>query len=226
MLKFPLIKTYKKIAPIWLYRFIGVFMISHFVYLLIRCFYKGEPENILWVSHIGTLIGGIGAMMQSRLLVSVALVSLAGHHSFWMIDTFTWIFTGVFPFGTTTYLKDANILDWLQSANHFFSMPLLLMLAYFQGGIRKHAWIGSSLLFAILAVLSFFSSPVSSNVNSAYQLWVGLNTSFLSGLDQLPSALYIGALVLINTLGNYLPAYFIIVLLIGICSNSIIADDR
>lgn len=226
MPKFPLIKTSKKDAPIWLYRFISVFMISHFVYLLIRCFYKGEPENILWVSHIGTLIGGIGAMMQNRLLVSVALVSLAGHHSFWMIDTFTWFFTDVFPFETTTYLNDASFFDWLQSANHFFSMPLLLILGYFQGGIRRHTWLGSSLLFVILVVLSFFISPVSSNVNSVHQLWPGLNTSFLTGLDQLPSALYIGALVLINTLGNYLPAYFIIVLLIGICSDGIITDDR
>jgi hypothetical protein len=225
MIKLSLIKTCKKNAPIWLYRFIGIFMISHFVYLSIRCFYKGEPENILWVSHTGTLIGGIGALMQSRLLVSVALVSLAGHHSFWMIDTFTWLFTGAFPFGTTTYLKDANILDWLQSANHFFSMPLLLILGFFQGGIQRHAWIGSSLLFAILAVLSFFISPVSSNVNSVHQLWPGLDTSYLSGLDQLPSALYLGALVLINTLANYLPSYLILALLIGTCSDGTYSDS-
>jgi len=218
-MKLPLIKTNKKKAPIWLYRFVGLFLISHFVYLTIRCFYKGEPENILWVSHVGTLIGGMGAMVQSRLLISIALVSLAGHHSFWMIDTFTWLFTGHFPFGTTTYLKDANILDWLQSANHFFSMPLLLILAFFQGGIKRHAWIGSSLLFAILAVLSSFISSVSSNVNSVHQLWPGLDTSFLWGLDQLPSAIYLVGLILINTLCNYLPAYFILVLLIGIYRN-------
>ncbi|MCJ7774619.1 MAG: hypothetical protein MUP22_15955, partial [Desulfobacterales bacterium] len=127
-----------------------------------------------------------------------------------------WLFTGTFPFGTTTYLKEANVFDWLQSSNHFFSMPFLLILAYFQGGIRRHVWIGSSLLFTILAVLSFFISPVSSNVNSAHQLWLGLANSFLAGLDQLPSALYLGALIFINTVGNYLPAYYILILLIGI----------
>ena len=216
-MKLPLIKTRKKDTPAWLYRFTGFFMMSHFVYLAIRCFYEGEPENILWVSHVGTLIGGIGAIMKSRLLISIALVSLAGHHSFWMVDTFTWLFKGLFPFGTTTYLKDANILDWLQSANHFFSMPLLFILAFFQGGIRKYAWIGSSLLFTLLAVLSFFISPISTNVNSVHQLWPGLDNSFLAGLDQLPSTLYLGALILINTVGNYLPAYFMLVLLIGIC---------
>jgi hypothetical protein len=218
-MKLPLIKINRKKAPIWLYRFVGLFMVSHFVYLAIRSFYKGEPENILWVSHVGTLFGGMGAMVQSRLLISIALVSLAGHHSFWMIDTFTWLFTGHFPFGTTTYLKDANILDWLQSANHFFSMPLLLILAFFQAGIKRHVWIGSSLLFAILAVLSFFISSVSSNVNSVHQLWPGLDASFLAGLDQLPPAIYLGGLILINTLCNYLPAYFILILLIGIHRN-------
>lgn len=217
MMKRPLIKPSNKNRPAWVYHSFGFLMIGHFAFLTIRCFYKGDPENILWVSHVGTLIGGIGSIARNRLLISIALVSLAGHHIFWMIDTVTWLVTGTFPFGTTMYLKDANICDWLQSSNHFFSMPLLFILTYFQGGIKRHAWIGSSLLFALLAVLSFSISPAASNVNSVHQLWPGLDRSFLAGMDHLPPILYLGALILVNTLGNYLPAYFILVLLIGIC---------
>ena len=194
-------------------------MISHFAYLVLRCVYAGTLEDILWISHVGTLIGGIGAIFRSRLLISVALVSLAGHHGFWLIDTLTWLFTGNFPFGTTIYLRDEDIYGWIQSSNHFFSLPFLLILAYFQGGIKKHTWIWSSLLFAVLAVMSFFISPESSNVNSIHQLWPGLDQSFLSSLNQLPPGFYVGAIILMNLVGNDLPGYWILVLLIGITHN-------
>jgi hypothetical protein len=100
-------------------------------------------------------------------------------------------------------------------------MPLLLVLGYFQGGIRRNIWVGSSLLFVILAILSYFISSVSSNVNSVHQLWPGLGTSFLANLDQLPAILYIGTLVLINTIGNYLPVYLVLILLIGAYNDDI-----
>jgi hypothetical protein len=194
-------------------------MVSHFVYIVFRSANAGTPENILWISHVGTLIGGIGAIFQNGLLISIALVSLAGHHGFWLIDCLTWLISGKFPFGTTTYLRDADIYGWLQSSNHFFSLPFLLILAYFQGGIKKHAWAWSSLLFAILAVMSVFISPESSNVNSVHQLWPGLDQSFISGLDHHPPGIYVGAIILINMIGNYLPAYGILVLLFGITRN-------
>ena len=147
-------------------------------------------------------------------------MSLAGHHSFWLLDTLTWFFTGNFLFGTTSYLQDANIYGWLQSSNHFFSMPLLLILAFFQGGIKKNAWVWSSLLFAVLAVFSFFISPEASNVNCVHQLWPGLDKSFLAGLGLLPPVLYLGSIILINVLGNYLLGYLILILLLGVARNA------
>jgi len=215
----PLLKRNNSNSPQGLHLLFGILMISHFVYIVLRCFYAETLEDILWISHVGTLIGGLGAIFQNRLLISVALVSLAGHHGFWLIDTLTWILTGNFPFGTTTYLRDADIYGWLQSSNHFFSLPFLLVLAFFQGGIKKHVWVWSSLLFALLAVMSVSISPESSNVNSVHQLWPGLDQSFLSGLDQYPPGFYVGTLILMNIVGNYLPAYWMLILLFGITQS-------
>jgi hypothetical protein len=216
MIKTPLIKRSDNSTPRCLQLLFGILMVSHFVFIAFRCGYAGTLENILWISHVGTLIGGIGAIFRNRLLISVALVALAGHHGFWLIDSLTWLFTGNFPFGTTTYLRDANIYGWLQSSNHFFSLPFLLILAFFQGGIIKHAWVGSSLLFALLAFMSVFISPESSNVNSVHQLWPGLDQTFISGLENYPPGIYVGTIILLNIIGNYLPAYWILVLLFGI----------
>ena len=194
-------------------------MIGHFLYLILRCVYENTLEDTLWISHVGTLIGGIGAVRQSRVMISTALVALIGHHSFWLIDTLTWFITGSFPFGTTTYLQEADIFGWLKSSNHFFSMPLLLVLIFYQNGIAKHAWLWASLLFAILALLSFFISPEISNVNSIHHLWPGLDQSVLEGLDNFPPPFFVGSIILLNMFFNYLPGYLVLIALFGIAHN-------
>ena len=196
---------YKLIFPV-----LGCCMIGHFVFLAGRTFLRGTPEDIFWISHAGTLLGGIGALLKNRRLISIALVALLSHHIVWLIDTSFWLITGDFPFGTTTYLKDATPGDWLQSSNHFFSVPFLLLMACLQGGVEKHAWIWSTALFATLALISFSFLPPTSNVNSAHNLWPGLNKPFLSGLNELPKGWYLISLIALNGLGNYLPSNLIL----------------
>jgi len=174
--------------PMWVYTLFAWMMIGHFIYMFGRCFLRGTPADVFWISHIGTLIGGLGALFRSRFLISIALVSLFGHHLFWLIDTSLWIVTGDFPFGTTTYLKDAALGDWLQSANHFFSVPALLLLAY-----------------SVLTIISAVWLPPDANVNSAHRLWPGLDQLHLAPLEQLPKGWYPVIVVALNGLGNYLP---------------------
>jgi hypothetical protein len=168
------VDTGKTEIPAWLYTLFAWVMIGHFIYIFGRCFLRGTPADVFWISHVGTLIGGLGALFRSRLVISIALVSLLGHHLFWLIDTLLWIVTGDFPFGTTTYLKDATFWDWLQSSNHFFSVPALLFLAYWLGGVERNAWIWSTILFATLTFISAAWLPAEANVNSAHRLWPGL----------------------------------------------------
>ena len=196
--------------PKWVYTLFAGVMIGHFIYIFGRCYLRGTLADVFWISHIGTLMGGLGALFRSRFLISIALVSLLGHHLFWLIDTSFWIVTGNFPFGTTTYLKDAAIGDWFQTANHFFSLPVLLFLAYWRGGIEKNAWIWSTGLFAVLTIISAAWLPPEANVNSAHQLWPGLDQLPLAPLERLPRGWYPVMIVVLNGLGNYLPANLIL----------------
>ncbi|MGD8343855.1 MAG: hypothetical protein PVI38_10685 [Desulfobacterales bacterium] len=200
------VDTGKTEIPAWLYTLFAWVMIGHFIYIFGRCFLRGTPADVFWISHVGTLIGGLGALFRSRLVISIALVSLLGHHLFWLIDTLLWIVTGDFPFGTTTYLKDATLWDWLQSSNHFFSVPALLFLAYWLGGVERNAWIWSTILFATLTFISAAWLPAEANVNSAHRLWPGLEQLHLAPLEQLPRGWYPIIVVALNGLGNYLPA--------------------
>jgi hypothetical protein len=181
-------------------------MIGHFIFIFGRCFIKGTPEDLFWISHVGTLVGGIGALLRNRFLISLALVALLGHHFAWLFDTLIWLISSHFPLGTTTYMADATLGDWLQSSNHFFSVPALLILAYWRGGVEKNAWIWSTALFALLAVISQSWLPSSANVNSAHHLWPGLDKMFLVNLEQLSKGIYLTTLVALNAFGNYLIA--------------------
>jgi len=202
-------KEPNKIAR-WAFPLLGWCMIGHFVFLMGRTFLRGTPEDPFWISHVGTLLGGLGALFRNRRLISVSLVALFSHHLFWLIDTSLWLVTDKFPFGTTTYLKNATLGDWLQSANHFFSVPFLLLLAYWQDGVEKHAWVWSTAIFAILASISFFFLSPEANVNSAHRLWPGLDQTHLAILENLPRGLYLVFLVVLNGLGNYLPSNLIL----------------
>jgi len=195
-------------------------MIGHFVFLVARTFLNGTPEDTFWISHVGTLIGGLGALFRNRWLTSVSLVALFAHHLFWLIDTLGWLLTDNFPFGTTAYLQQATAGNWLQSANHFFSVPFLLLLAYWQGGVKKQAWVWSTAIFAILVLISFFFLSPEANVNSAHRLWPGLDQTPLAILENLPRGLYLVFLVVLNGLGNYWPSNLILRGLYAIVLNT------
>ena len=194
----------------WAFPLLGWCMIGHFVFLMGRTFWNGTSEDLFWISHMGTLLGGLGALFRNRRLISMSLVSLFSHHLFWCIDTLGWLLTGNFPFGTTGYLENATLGGWLQSANHFFSVPFLFLLAYWQNGVDKHAWVWSTATFTILASISFLILPPEANVNSVHRLWPGLDQTPLAVLQNLPGGFYLMFLVILNGFGNYLPTNIIL----------------
>ncbi|NIP28491.1 MAG: hypothetical protein GWN55_17115 [Phycisphaerae bacterium] len=196
----------------WIYPVVGWGLIGHFVFCLCRSLYVGEPENVLWISHMGTLIGGAGACLRNRRLISLALVICFWHHLFWIFDTLTWLITGEFAIGATSYLQNRSLGGWLQSANHFFTVPALLFLVLLQGSIEKHTWIWSGLLFLCLLAISLIFLPPESNVNCAHQPWPGLEQIISQFIPIDPFSLtgYLIFIITFTVFGNYLPTNLIL----------------
>ena len=206
---------------LWLYPVAGSIMLAHFLFCLCRCVYNGVPEQVLWISHIATLIGAIAAFLRNRFLISVALVSCLGHHLFWLFDIFSWFITGSFPIGVTAYLQKATPGAWLQTSNHFFLAPALLVLALHQGQISKYAWVWASALFvSLIAVGLIFFSP-ESNINCAYHPWPGLErlVSCLPGLGSFSLGRYLFYITILTTFANYLPVNLILSYAVPILTN-------
>jgi len=208
---------------LWIYPVAGIVFLGHFTFCLCRCIYLGVPEQVLWVSHIATLTGGIGAFLRNRFLISLALVTCLGHHLFWLFDIASWLITGNFAVGVTAYLQNASLGAWIQTSNHFFVPPMLLILLIHQGTINKHIWIWASVLFVslITAGLIFFSPA--SNVNCAYYPWPGLQrlVFMLPGLAPFSPRLYLFYVIVLTTFGNYLPVTLILTYAVPKCSSAL-----
>ena len=206
---------------LWIYPVAGVAMLSHFLFCLCRCIYIGVPEQVLWISHIATLTGSIGAFLRSRFLISLALVTCLGHHLFWLFDLISWLITGNSAVGITAYLQNASLGAWLQTSNHFVVAPMLLILVIHQGAINKYIWIWASALFAsLIAIGLIFFSPAT-NLNCAYYPWPGLQrlVFMLPGLAPFSSGLYLFYVIALTTFGNYLPVNLILVYAVPKCSS-------
>lgn len=197
---------------LWIYPVFGSVMLGHFLFCLCRCVYLGVPEQVLWISHVATLIGGAGAYLRNRFLISLALVACLGHHLFWLLDITSWLITGNSAVGVTAYLQDASLGAWIQTSNHFFVAPMLLVLSIHQGSISKCVWIWASALFvALITVGRVFFSPAH-NLNCAYYPWPGLERLVFvpQALTSSAPRLYFSYVVALTTFGNYLPANLIL----------------
>ncbi len=199
-------------AVCFIYRFFGILMVGHFVFSIYFCWQRQALHELFWLSHISTLIGGIGALTRRPLVISVALVSLFEHHLFWLMDTVWWLISGKFPLGITAYLRDASIGDWIKSANHFFSVPFLLVLAMIQARVHKTAWIWSMMLYAALAAVSAVWLPRSANVNCALGPCEGMDRLFSDGfgIHLYPSYWYLPFIIGFNGFLNYLPVNLVL----------------
>ena len=207
---------------LWIYPVAGIAMLGHFIFCLCRCIYLGVPEQVLWISHISTLTGGIGAFLRNRFLISLALVTCLGHHLFWLFDILSWLITGNLTVGVTAYLQNASLGAWLQTSNHFFVWPVLLILVIHQGHINKYIWIWASALFVSLIAIGMIFYPPASNLNCAYYPWPGLEhlVFMLPGLNPFSPGLYLFYVIAMTTFINYLPTNLILAYVVPKCSSA------
>jgi len=120
-------------------RWIGAVLLVHFAAVCAVKVAKGRPEEILWMSHVGLLLAGLGLVGRSALLVCTALLCILLLHALWVFDCVSWWIGGSFPLGITGYLEEADTWVWLGTAHHFYLAPLLVVLVLVRRSMPRHS---------------------------------------------------------------------------------------
>jgi len=185
------------------FRFAGGLLVVNFLWVVVSRVWEGKAEELAWLSHVGTLAGGVGLLLRSDYLVSLALVSLFLFHGIWIVDGTAWLLTGTFPLGAVYYLAEHNWFQFLATIHHFYVLPLLLAWLFWRRRLHPQAWVGASALFAVLVLFSAFFLPTGPNVNSAHAVWPGVDRTFFGHANRLPKVIYVPALILASAFANF-----------------------
>jgi len=121
-------------------RWIGAALLVHFAVVCAVKAAKGCPEEILWMSHVGLLLAGLGLVGRSTLLVCTALLCILLLHGLWVFDCVAWWMGGSFPLSITSYLEEADAWVWLGTAHHFYLAPLLVVLVLVRRSMPRHSF--------------------------------------------------------------------------------------
>jgi hypothetical protein len=173
---------------------IGAVMLANYALVVAVKIATNIPEEMLWASHVGLLVGGLGLLLNRDILVTSATTLIFTFHGAWIIDAVGWLTTGTFPIGVTSYLADADWPTWLATFHHFYLLPVLIILVLLRRRWARRSWFVAVLVFSILTLLSRLVGSSEYNVNSAFRVVDGMDDTFFARLNSLPGAAYLLAI--------------------------------
>jgi hypothetical protein len=175
-------------------RMLGGLLLIHFVIVCAIKTARGVPDEILWMSHIGLLLAGIGFVFHNATLLAAATIAIFVLHALWLGDCVAWLTTGHFPLGITTYLRDADAWVWLATAHHFYLIGLLPWCVTGRALGRPEALLLAVALYLSLTVASRAFTDPGLNVNFAFGARIGRPVPFFDWANRQPGALYLPGL--------------------------------
>ncbi len=174
---------------------IGSILLVNFAVVCALKIIHGMAGDILWMSHLGLLIAGIGFVRRSTVVVCTALIGIGVFHGIWLVDCLTWLFSGVWPLGVTSYLQGADMSVWAATAHHFYLAPLLVAMVWRHKDCPKVSLVAAIGLFLLLSVLSRAFLTPAENVNYAFRVETDLDWKILEWANNLPA---VGYLLMVN----------------------------
>jgi hypothetical protein len=171
-------------------RWIGAALLVHFVVVCAVKISSGRGEEILWMSHVGLLMAGLGLVSRSVLMATTALTCVLVLHGLWLLDCLCWWTFGVFPLGATNYLVHADAWDWVATAHHFYLAPLLVVIV-----LRHRQWpdetlLGATAAYLFLSAISRAVTTPAANINYAFGVLTALDHPLVDLANRLPGSLY------------------------------------
>lgn len=185
---------------------LGIAMLAHFVLLAALKVHIERPGEILWISHVALLLGGIGLVLARPRLVSSALISVAVLHALWLVDALCGVCLGTFPLGLTRYLLDCDLRSLAATSHHLYLAPILAAYMLRDGRPCRHAWLAASAVMTVVTVLSRFALPPELNVNFAHAVMPRSTDSAFVWMNQQSSPVFLTIHLSVVTTCAILPA--------------------
>jgi hypothetical protein len=176
-----------------------------FLCVLAPCYwwYYG-PSNFLWFSDIALLVTGVAMWLESPFLASTQAVSVALLEMAWNLDFLVRLITGVHIIGISRYMFKKEIPLFMRGLSLFHVwLPFLLVWLVCRLGYDSRAWLAQSMLAVVVLSVCFVFSDRASNINWVFGPGEKAQT-------RMPAGLYFLALIIVFTVGVYLPTHFLL----------------
>jgi hypothetical protein len=124
--------------------------------------YHGRPEDLLWACHLGSLLVGVGLIVDSARMVGVGFLWLCLGDVLWLLD-----------------LAGGGELIPSSLLTHVGGLAIGLIGVRRLGIPRGSAW-QAVVSFLLLQQICRWTTPEAANVNIAHGVWAGWEQTFPS----------------------------------------------
>lgn len=173
----------------------GVWLILYYLILIpVRYGLKGKAGlyDLLWGCNFTLLMGATGCFLKNRLVVATSLTMVAFAHMSWCGDALTWMLTGDFPIGTSSYIAwpETTYLEIASTLHHVWFIPLMFTVLYGNGGIPFKTVPLTVLCSIGLMLIGRTFTPIECdgiylNVNMAHEVWKDTPIALLQKANEL-----------------------------------------
>ena len=165
-----------------------VFYLVHAGYHLLH----HEPYHLLWTCHLGCFLVGIGLVTGRAYPFAVGFLWLMLGIPLWVLN----LLTGADLIATSTL---THVGGMIVAVVGFASLPM-----------PRYAWAAATAGLIALVQLSRWATPAHANVNIAFKVWEGWETTFPSYFrySLMLLAMAVGVFVCGNWVGRMLAGYW------------------
>lgn len=138
----------------------SVYLAVGFVFLVLGLlntglsFYEGLPQNALWFCNTVLFVFSVGLLFEKDFLISSAVVSSLVIETLWLVDVFSFYFSGRLILGVASYLYLLNGFRLIFTFYHLTLLVVPLAVVIYRRKFYSSAWMVSSIHFLFLLVLT------------------------------------------------------------------------
>jgi hypothetical protein len=141
-------------------RLYGILAILFYVVHGTYWIYKGVPANLLWACHVGTVLVGIGWLLNKSMVNAIGVLWLSLGNIMWAI-----------------YLYSTHDFEPSSVLTHVGGI-VIGIIGVFRMGIPKYSYLIAVFALGLMQMITRFTTPAVENVNLAFRVQDGWESMF------------------------------------------------